>query len=286
MPAPKRVKAPERIEIDGKSYVLVRALAREKGFSCQGLMDRIERGQIVGAIKHKPCEKQQEVWYMPEGTEIRAKCERAMPNAEQTFPALHRNSEGVPSPTKTDESLPAVNCSDCPHRDKALKKCYGVTLNKQLVDGVEEFKNYSCHRIGRLINPLPEWLTKPEPKPYEGPGLKTTSDLPLPKLGPVKDMRYEKPTEDVHEKPEIAPVKPQNEQKAPERVQEEAENAKPIPSEKEAFRIVLMELENEEASLDEEAAEIEARFEDIAKRATKVKTAIEALKALEVKESA
>ena len=123
------------------------------------------------------------------GNKKRGRPPKARPEAERVFPSLHRNSNGIPSPAVTDESLPAVNCSDCPHRDRALKKCYGVTANKRLENGVEVLKYYSCHRIGRIINPLPEWLEKQPAKAYIGPEFKAASDLPLPQPE-VVDARY------------------------------------------------------------------------------------------------
>ena len=260
MPAPKRVKAPERIEIDGKPYVMVRTMAKEKGISYQGLLHRIERGQLEGAIKHKPCPTQQEVWYMPADTEIKAKHERAPKDAEQVFPSLHRNSDGVPSPQKLNPDLPEVDCADCPHCDNKKNRCYGLTRDgKMQPDGEVVYSHWWCHRIGRKVKPLGEWLETMDRFTTDmQTAFKRVMEMPKPAAIPAKakveDARYE--------------------------------DIKPIPSEKEAFRIVLMELENEAASLDEEAAEIEARFEDIAARSTKVKTAIEALSALEVKESA
>ena len=106
---------------------------------------------------------------MMQDSKRRGRPPKARPEAEQVFPSLHRNANGVPSPAPTDESLPAVNCSDCPHRDRTVKKCYGVTRNAAKIDGVEVEKYYSCHRIGRIINPLPEWLEKEPAKPYAGP---------------------------------------------------------------------------------------------------------------------
>ncbi len=139
---------------------------------------------------------------MMQDSKRRGRPPKARPEAEQVFPSLHRNSSGVPSPAPTDESLPAVNCSDCPHRDRAVKKCYGVTRNAAKVDGVEVEKYYSCHRIGRIINPLPEWLEKEPAKPYAGPVFKVASDLPLPQPE-VIDARHKVTNEagSVHETP-------------------------------------------------------------------------------------
>ena len=269
MPAPKRVKAPERIEIDGKPYVMVRTMAKEKGISYQGLLHRIERGQLEGAIKHKPCPTQQEVWYMPADTEIKAKHERAPKDAEQVFPALHRNADGAPCPAKVDESKPAVSCADCPHRDKAVSKCYGVTRLAKVVGGKEQTKGYSCHRIGRLIVPLPEWLEVVAPKPYTGPEIKAANDLPLPKPQ-VKDARFK----------EEAPKQEETVKSYAGVFQELAEKAF-TGNKTDYVKLTLIDLENEAANLDEEAAEIEAKSEAIAARSTKVKQAIAALKALE-----
>lgn len=159
------------------------------------------------------------------GNKKRGRPPKARPEAEQVFPSLHRNSSGIPSPAVTDESLPAVNCSDCPHRDKALKKCYGVTRNAINAEGVEVMKYYSCHRIGRIINPLPEWLANQPAKQYEGPEFKVASDLPLPQPE-VVDARYKGKNAKEEESVTVEPVVMHD---TPVSVHEEAQNVQEEP---------------------------------------------------------
>ena len=278
MPAPIKTKAPERIDIDGSPYIMVRKAAEEAGITYQGLLHRIERGQLLGAVKHCPGPGQGQVWYMPIDADVKAKYEKAAKDAEQIFPALHRNADGAPCPAKVDESKPAVSCADCPHRDKAVSKCYGVTRLAKVVNGKEETKGYSCHRIGRLIVPLPEWLEVIAPKPYTGPEIKAANDLPLPKPQ-VKDARFK---EEAPKSIETVKSYAETARKWSEQVHEVVTG-----NNTDYVKLAILDLENEAASLDEEAAEIEARFENIVNRSTKVKQAIAALRALEgVKASA
>ena len=246
MPVPIKTKAPERIEIDGKPHIMVRKAAEEAGITYQGLLHRIERGQLLGAVKHCPGPGQGQCWYMPVDADIMAKYEKAPKDAEQTFPALHRNADGVPTPQKLKADLPEVPCADCPHCDNKDKRCYGLTRDSKMhPDGTLIYSLWWCHRIGRKVKPLPEWIEGISSKPCVTPQVKAAKDLPLP-TAKVEDARFK--------------------EEAPKR---------------DYIRIVLLDLENEAASLDEEAAEIEARFESIVDRSTKVKQAIVALKALE-----
>lgn len=141
-------KAPSRIKIDGAEYYSLAEYARLNGLTAHGVKMRHRTGKLAGAIKHKSLNCNT-AWYVP-----------AVPAEKNDvpagFPALNLNKWGEPGPAKVDTSKPHVNCSDCPHNREPQRRCYGLTQHYSMADG--DFLYYSCHRIGRKVNPRPEWF--------------------------------------------------------------------------------------------------------------------------------
>lgn len=289
MPQFTKQASPDELVIEGKEHVSARKAAELAGLTYNGLYNRILRGLCPTAIKHKPGKGYQAIWYfpvdgLPEGCMI-ARAPKALPNAEQVFPGLGRNADGVPCPQKLQKDLPAVNCSDCPHCADKSKKCYGLTRDAKVDEkGNTTYEYWWCHRIGRKVWPLKRWLEPAAPKPYTGPEIKTANDLPLPQAR-VTDARHEpKPVQIVAEKAAETPKPTAPELQNIEKAFGNFKNfldtviVKPSPS---PLHQALLYLESQVASLDEEAAELEVALDSLADRAKKAHAAIEAIKAYE-----
>lgn len=246
------LKTPEYITIDGQRYQSLSAWCRNNAMVPNRGREAIKKGLIPGAIMHH-VDKCRAGYFIPVGD--------ADPNA---FPALHLNSDGVPSPKVVDITLPTVKCSDCPHYEDKARRCYGLT---RITDLEGNFRYYSCHRIGRKIKPLDAWINDEGKKQDSVPVIKTPQEkAPEALRKPLTPQKVETPKASAPENPE--PI-----QKAV---------GESMRSERLGWTIAYLSVWADE--LEAEAEELENRFEALIAKAGAIKAAKAALEAVVAQE--
>ena len=147
---------------------------------------------------------------MMQDSKRRGRPPKARPEAEQVFPALGMNALGTVAPKKLEPDLPTVSCADCPHHMDKAKRCYGLTRDAKMgSDGAMIYDFYWCHRIGRKVNPMKDWIAS---QPQGTPSKHVTIQAPKTNWAELLEAKRHdeepKGEESVTQKPEAVEDKP------------------------------------------------------------------------------